>query len=423
MNPLYNTGIRLYGFAARLASLKSRKVKTMLRGQRVTRKITDSDIPGGGFDIWFHVASLGEFEQARPVIEKLKQTRPELKILLSFFSPSGYEVRKNYPLVDKVVYLPFDTPRNVKRFLDVMKPGMAVFVKYEFWGNFLEQLSKRSIPTYLISAIFRPEQRFFRKGGGMFRKMLYKFKRIYVQDERSRELLSDIGVTNVEIVGDTRFDRVHDIMLSGKDVDGIETFRNGAEFTIVFGSSWGADETVYSGWLKNHKNVKAIIAPHEFNHARLVAMIKTFGKDETMLYSDYQTLVSNGKREEAERKIAQAHYLIIDCFGLLSRIYRHGDIAYIGGGFGVGIHNINEAAVYGIPVIFGPRYRKFKEAKDLIELKGGFTVDSEAGFNSLIDKLLSDNILLEKSGKTAGNYIRASLGATSKIVDAFDKSL
>ncbi len=417
MNPLYNTGIRAYRLAARLAALRSRKVATMLRGQKTTLDHLINNAPEGGFDIWFHVASLGEFEQARPLIEKLRAKYPKLKILLSFFSPSGYEVRKNYGLVDMVTYLPFDTPQNVREFLDAASPHVAVFVKYEFWGNYLQQLRKRGSNIFLISAIFRPKQRFFRKaGGGMFRKMLRCFDRLFVQDEASLKLLEGIGVNNVEIAGDTRFDRVNDIMLKGAPVPGMEAFVKGAEHTIVVGSSWQPDEDIYIPRLHRHENIKAVIAPHEFDEKRLALLLSRLGEDKAVLYSKFTALYEKDKALEAEELMTGAKYVIIDCFGLLSRIYRYGDISYVGGGFGVGIHNINEAAVYGRPVIFGPKYHKFKEAVDLIACGGAFSVAGEQDFDNVFERLVSDSCFLKESGLKASEYIKSHLGATDKIL-------
>lgn len=424
MNPLYNTGIRAYRLAARLAALRSRKVATMLRGQKTTLDNLVKNAPAGGFDIWFHVASLGEFEQARPLIEKLRASRPQIRILLSFFSPSGYEVRKEYNLADMVTYLPFDTPRLARKFIDAADPKVAVFVKYEFWGNYLQELRKRGTKTFLISAIFRPRQRFFRKtGGGMFRTMLRCFDRLFVQDGTSRGLLHDIGVDNVEIAGDTRFDRVNDIMLKGGEVAGMEIFSANATHTIVIGSSWQPDEDIYISWLHRHPDVKAIIAPHEFDGHRLSSLRSRLGEDKAMLYSSFTSLIDKGQAREAEKMIAGAGYLIIDCFGLLSKIYRYGDISYVGGGFGAGIHNINEAAVYGRPVVFGPKYGKFKEAVDLIACGGAFSIAGQQDFDRILDRLVSDGSFLKGSGLKASLYIRSHLGASDKILETLYPAL
>lgn len=408
MNPLYNFGISLYATAARMAALRSKKVQDMLAGQRATLDSLEEErkrIAPDGYDVWIHAASLGEFEQGRPLIERLRREHPEKKILLTFFSPSGYNVRKNYDKVDTVAYLPFDMPGNVSRFLDAAKPKMALFVKYEFWGNYLEQLRKRAIPTYIISAIFRPTQRFFRPGGDWARAMLRNFNHLYVQDEASRKLLAGRGIENVTVAGDTRFDRVTDIMNSVKDIKIVEYFIGQSSFTFIAGSSWPADEDNYIPWLKEHPEVKAIIAPHEFDRERLGLLRKRFDGGVRLLSELSFPSDLNGKER----------VLIIDCFGLLSSLYHYGSVAYIGGGFGAGIHNINEAAVYGMPVVFGPKHQKFKEASDLIVNGGGFEVKDKESTRTVLDKLLNDEETRHVAGTKAANYIKSNLGATDKI--------
>lgn len=417
MNLLYNTAISLYGAAAQVVSLRSRKVRKMLRGQHRTpellrRKLADK--PGA---VWFHASSLGEFEQGRPMIERLKREHPEVPVLLSFFSPSGYEVRKNYHFADAVVYLPFDTPKRVRRFLDIARPSMAIFIKYEFWGNYLEELHKRGIPTYIISAIFRPGQRFFRNVGGMFRKMLHGFDRLYVQDERSRRLLRVIGVENVTVAGDTRFDRVTDVMRSVVDIPGFPGFAPRAAVKFIAGSSWEADEEIYVPWLNAHPEVAFIIAPHEFNETRLEALRNRFTCGKVVLLSEWIGIIKKSRKEGAPLPgwLAEVRGVIVDSFGKLSTLYRFADVAYIGGGFGAGIHNLNEAAVYGMPVIFGPNHSKFKEAADLIACGGGFSVADRKEFEQAVDALLCDGGTLGKAGAAAGKYIRDNLGATDRI--------
>ncbi len=417
MNLLYNTAISLYGAAAQVVSLRSRKVRKMLRGQHRTpellrRKLADK--PGA---VWFHASSLGEFEQGRPMIERLKREHPEVPVLLSFFSPSGYEVRKNYHFADAVVYLPFDTPQRVRRFLDIAKPSMAIFIKYEFWGNYLEELHRRGIPTYLISSIFRPGQRFFRNIGGMFRKMLHCFDRLYVQDERSRRLLRVIGVENVTVAGDTRFDRVTDVMRSTVDIPGFPGFASEAKMKFIAGSSWEADEDVYVPWLNAHPEVAFIIAPHEFNETRLEALRNRFTGGKVVLLSEWIEIIKKSRKENKPLPgwLSEVRGVIVDSFGKLSTLYRFADIAYIGGGFGAGIHNLNEAAVYGIPVVFGPNHAKFKEAADLIACGGGFSVADKAEFNSTMEMFGSSAEALHKAGAEAGKYIRDNLGATDRI--------
>lgn len=416
MNPLYNTGIRLYGLAARVAALRSPKVRKMIQGQKRTLDTLRRRLGSRPGCIWFHASSLGEFEQGRPMIERLRREHPEKPILLSFFSPSGFEVRKNYPFVDAVVYLPFDTPSRVKKFLDAARPSMAIFIKYEFWGNYLKELRRRGIPTYIISSIFRPGQRFFRSVGGMFRRMLLCFDRLYVQDERSRRLLKLVGVENVTVAGDTRFDRVTDVMRSTVEIPGFPGFGKEAKLRFIAGSSWEADEDVYVPWLNAHPEVSFIIAPHEFNETRLEQLRNRFYGD-VILLSEWTREIKRAGLPSGEvpEYLKRVRGMIIDSFGRLSSLYRFADVAYIGGGFGAGIHNLNEAAVYGMPVIFGPNNVKFKEAADLVVCGGGFSVASREEFCHIIDILYGSPADLKLAGDAAGKYIRDHLGATDLI--------
>lgn len=358
--------------------------------------------------IWFHASSLGEFEQGRPLIEKIKAEHPEYKILLTFFSPSGYEVRKNYGGADVVCYLPFDTPYRVKKFLDLSKPVMAIFIKYEFWDNYLSELKRRNIPVYIVSAIFRKEQLFFKWYGGMYRKVLSYFTHIFVQDDASRELLSKYGVTNVSVFGDTRFDRVQDVYKNTKQVPMVELFvnnnRSDNQLTMVAGSSWQQDEEVYLNYFNEHPELKLIIAPHEIH------------KDHLMHIESMLKRPSIRLSEATEKDIKGKSCLIVDSFGLLSSIYRYGDLAYIGGGFGAGIHNVLEAAVYGIPVIFGPKYQKFKEARDLLQVGGAFSITDEKTFESKMEELSTYRDLLEAAGAAAGDFVKSNIGATNRII-------
>lgn len=401
---IYNLGIRSYSGAVAAASLHSDKCKKMRRGQKDTWRILEHKIEPGQKYVWIHTASLGEFEQGRPLIERIRRTRKDLKILLTFFSPSGYEVRKNYAEADAVCYLPFDTPANARRFVEMVQPVMAIFVKYEFWRNYLLELERRGTPTYLISAVFRPDQLFFRKGGGWYRRLLHCFSRIFVQDESSSHLLESAGVHSAVVAGDTRFDRVTDIMAGRRELPLLEAFR-GNRFTFMAGSSWPADEDIYFPWLDAHPEVGAVIAPHEFDRVRVERLVGRFpGQAVTWSYLTAHPEATEGKR-----------ILIMDCFGLLSSAYRYADMAYVGGGFGAGLHNINEAAVYGIPVIFGPNNHKFIEARELKAAGGGFEVNSSSDFSRSADKLLSDAALCKTSGEAAGRYIASKLGATDKI--------
>ena len=407
MDPIYNLGVATYRNIVRLgAAFRKPKAKLMLRGQRRCFRTLQRKLdPSGGY-IWIHASSLGEFEQGRPLIEMIKREQPDARILLTFFSPSGYEVRKNFSKVDTVVYLPFDLPGNVKQFLDLVQPSMAIFVKYEFWGNYLNALKRRGVPTYIISSIFRPKQIFFRPWGGIFRKMLKCFDTIFVQNEESRELLAGIGFKdNVIIAGDTRFDRVADVKAAAREFPLVAKFVEKAPFTLVMGSSWPPDEDIVLPYFNSHREMKLIIAPHEFDRHRLHTLMSKLSRP-ARFYS-----------EATQQNIESADCLIIDSFGLLSSLYRYGQAAYIGGGFGAGIHNINEAAVYNIPVIFGPKYQKFQEAFDLIALDGAMSIHDSDTFSAAMDPLLENEPLRLKCGKAAGGYIQSHLGGTKLIYD------
>lgn len=405
---MYSLIIHLYAFFIELISPFHKKARLMRLGQWKTNGILREKIDQNAKYIWFHASSLGEFEQGRPLIEKIKAEHPEYKILLTFFSPSGYEVRKNYGGADVVCYLPFDTPYRVKKFLDLSKPVMAIFIKYEFWDNYLSELKRRNIPVYIVSAIFRKEQLFFKWYGGMYRKVLSYFTHIFVQDDASRELLSKYGVTNVSVFGDTRFDRVQDVYKNTKQIPMVELFvnnnRSDNQLTMVAGSSWQQDEEVYLNYFNEHPELKLIIAPHEIH------------KDHLMHIESMLKRPSIRLSEATEKDIKGKSCLIVDSFGLLSSIYRYGDLAYIGGGFGAGIHNVLEAAVYGIPVIFGPKYQKFKEARDLLQVGGAFSITDEKAFESKMEELSTYRDLLEAAGAAAGDFVKSNIGATNRII-------
>ena len=403
MDFLYNTGISLYKLGVRAASLKNHKAKQLLEGQARTFSYLKERLSPGTRYIWIHAASLGEFEQGRPLIEMIKAKQPDAHIVLSFFSPSGYEVRKGYNMVDAVVYLPFDLPENVDKFINLVNPQMAIFIKYEFWGNYLKTLKRRGIPTYLVSAIFRPGQVFFKPWGGMFRELLSCFTTMFVQNAASRTLLNKIGFNNVEVAGDTRFDRVADVRNAAKDFPVVERFVSNSKFTLVAGSSWQPDEDIIVPYFNSHPGMKLILAPHEFDKERLDALLVKFKRP--------VSLYSCASADEME----QCDALVVDCFGILSSLYRYGQVAYVGGGFGAGIHNVNEAAVYGMPVVFGPNHKKFREATDLIACGGGFAIDGDEAFAKVMDKMLSNKAFLEKSGTIADKYIQSHLGATDLV--------
>lgn len=402
MRRLYNFGIFCYKHLVASVSHRNPKAGKLTKGQKEIFPYLEKTLDKNGGYIWIHASSLGEFEQGRPLIETIRRTYPERKILLTFFSPSGYEVRKNYNQVDAVCYLPFDLPGNVRRFLDLVKPQSAIFIKYEFWANYLTELKKRDIPTYIISAIFRPKQIFFRFYGGYFRKMLHCFTRLYVQDENSRKLLDSIGVRNVSVVGDTRFDRVVEISNSTDPNPLLERFV-GEKFVWVGGSTWPKDEEIILDYFNRHPEQKLILAPHEIHEEHLQSIIARLKRP----YLRYT--------QATEANVADADCLIIDCFGLLSSLYLYGKLAYIGGGFGVGIHNIAEAAVYSIPVIFGPNYHRFKEAINLIDNGGAFPIHDAASFESTIENFISNREALAQAGKSAGDYIKSHSGATAVI--------
>lgn len=400
---LYNSGIHAYTTGIRLAAVFNEKASLWIKGREGIREKIDSIARGEERLVWFHAASLGEFEQGRPVMEALKQAQPGTKILLTFFSPSGYEIRKDYKGADYILYLPADTPAAAQHFVEHFHPDAAVFVKYEFWYNYLYELHKRHIPTYLISAVFRTEQPFFKSWGGLHRQMLSFFSRLFVQNEASVELLRSIRVTNTEVTGDTRFDRVKEISASAKTIDKVAQFLQNAP-AVVCGSTWPPDEDLLIDYINNRTSkYKWIITPHEIGEGHIKSII---GKCERKIvrYSD----------EKAN--LAEANVLIIDCIGLLSSIYRYGKIAYIGGGFGAGIHNTLEAAVYGIPVVFGPKYQKFNEAVRLIQEGGGFSIGNACELTELFDSLTTNDNIIKAAGCAASKYVDSQLGATQIIM-------
>ena len=407
---MYSILIHFYAFIVALISPFHRKARLMRWGQWKTNRILREKIDRNAKYIWFHASSLGEFEQGRPMMEKIKQEHPDYKILLTFFSPSGYEVRKNYNGADVICYLPFDTPFRVKKFLRLANPVMAVFIKYEFWGNYLHELKKRGIPVYIISAIFRPDQLFFQWFGAPYRKMLYNFTHLFVQDERSKELLAEFDIRNVTVCGDTRFDRVLDICRQARELPNVERFvknEKGEQVqTLIAGSSWPQDEDIFIPYFNKHPELKLIIAPHEI-HQEHLTYIESLLKRPSVRLSE--VLQDNHLLEGKD-------CLIVDSFGMLSSIYRYGTIAYIGGGFGAGIHNTLDATVYGIPVLFGPRYQKFKEARDLIKVGGGFSISSKEEFTDKMDELLTNQQTLATAGKSAGNFVSGNAGATEQIL-------
>ena len=404
---MYSILIYLYIAGIKLAALFGhRKAKLMIEGHKNTFPLLAERLREGVPYFWFHVSSLGEFEQGRPVIERLRETHPEYRVVLTFFSPSGYESAKKYQSADIICYLPFDTRRNVARFLNLVKPQKAFFIKYEFWPNFLHGLKRRNIPVYSVSSIFRESQVFFKTFNWGYRKTLRCFNHIFVQNKKSKELLSGIGIDNVTIIGDTRFDRVVKIAADAKQLALVEAFAQGNK-VFVAGSSWGPDEEIFLRYFNERRNGwKLIIASHEVTETRL---------------SDIQSKF-NGKcvryTQASMDDVKNADCLLIDCFGLLSSIYRYGKVAYVGGGFGVGVHNLLEAAVYAMPVFFGPNNRKFQEAAKLKECGGGIEISDYAGFEKMMDIFVADDAVLKKAGDAAGKYVANNSGATHKLLKA-----
>lgn len=403
MRTLYNIGILTFKVLAHLAAPFSVKAKLWVKGQDEWAEILRSKISQNDRVFWIHCSSLGEFEQGRPVIEEVKKQRPGIKILLTFFSPSGYEIRKSYPGADCICYLPADTLSNVSRFLDLAHPEMVVFVKYEFWNNYISELHKKKVPLYLISAIFRPDQHFFKWYGSFFRNMLKGFEMIFVQDERSVELLTGIGLTRVIRAGDTRFDRVVQIAGGAKDIPQIDSFRK-REKLFLAGSSWRPDEEIIAQYINlDPGRMKWVFAPHEIGDANIERLEKLFTA-KCVRFSRYT---------ESE---SDARVLIIDNMGMLSSAYRYAYVAAVGGGFGKGIHNILEPACWGIPVLFGPRHEKFREALDLIRNGGGLTFSSFGSFRMIIDNLLDDETFYFKSARSASLYVNENAGATRMLM-------
>ena len=463
---MYNIAIYIYLIGVAIGSLFNKKIKKMWRGEREAVDLLKEKVDPTAKYVWFHAASLGEFEQGRPLIEQLRATHPEYKILLTFFSPSGYEVRKNYEGADIVCYLPLDTIRNARRFLRAVHPVMAFFIKYEFWYNYLHILRHRGVPVYSVSSIFRPGQVFFKWYGRNYAKVLHCITHFFVQNEVSLQLLKGIGIDEATVVGDTRFDRVLQIKEQAKELPIVEAFKgingkgdackdnlsedackddlsedackrvlsedackedlsedackedlsenackedlseNGCKGCKVFvaGSSWQPDEDIFIRFFNDHPDWKLIIAPH------------VIGEDHLAYILDKLQMKAVRYTQATEQSAAEARCLIIDCFGLLSTIYRYGEIAYVGGGFGVGIHNVPEAAVWGVPVLFGPNNKRFQEAQDLLACKGSFEVTDYDSFNTIISRLISDDQFRHQCGEASANYVKSRSGATDIIM-------
>ncbi len=402
---IYNLIIYLYLLGVAVYSRFNEKVRKMWRGERDAFRVLREKVDPSAQYVWFHAASLGEFEQGRPLMEQLRRDHPEYKILLTFFSPSGYEVRKNYEGADIICYLPLDTITNARRFLRTIRPVMAFFIKYEFWYNYLHILKHRGVPVYSVSSIFRPNQVFFKWYGRQYGRVLHCFTHFFVQNEISKELLAKIGITDVSVVGDTRFDRVLQIKEAAKQLPIVEEFvSNNEEGVFVAGSSWPPDEEIFIKYFNQHPEWKLIIAPHVIGEDHLRQIEKLLEDRKVLRYTS-----------AAEKMVNDYDVLIINCFGLLSSIYRYGDVAYVGGGFGVGIHNLLEAAVWDVPVFFGPNNQKFQEAQGL-KKSGGFEISNYEDFARQMDRFAADAEELRAQGKKAGSFVESLSGATAKVL-------
>ena len=428
---IYNVVIYFVLWGIAIASLFNEKVRKMWRGERDAFRVLRENVDPSEKYIWFHAASLGEFEQGRPLMERIRRDYPQYKILLTFYSPSGYEVRKNYEGADIICYMPVDTRLNAIRFLRLVRPVMAFFIKYEFWSNFLHILKYRNIPTYSVSSIFREDQVFFKWYGRSYANVLKCFTRFFVQNEESKRLLAGIGITDVDVVGDTRFDRVLQIKEAAKHLPICEAFRKGISAdgyssdgsltespagksasvpsqdykVFVAGSSWPPDEEIFIRFFNEHKDWRLLIAPHVIAEEHLKLILSLLKDKKVVRYT-----------QTSPEEAAGADVLIIDCFGLLSSMYHYGDVAYIGGGFGVGIHNTLEAAVWNMPVILGPNNKKFQEAQGLLKSGGGFEINTYEDFSGLMSSMMNDEAFLKQAGDKAGAFVAHLAGATDKIL-------
>jgi 3-deoxy-D-manno-octulosonic-acid transferase len=372
--------------------------------------------------IWFHFASLGEFEQGRPILEAIRNLHPEKKIAVTFFSPSGYEIRKNTPLADYVYYLPLDTAKNARNFIDTINPEIIVFTKYEYWFHFFNEANKRDIPLYIVSGIFRPGQVFFKWYGGFNRSILSLVSHFFLQDEASRQLLQGIGINNTSVSGDTRFDRVWANAQNPKVLPLIDEFKNGHKLFIA-GSTWSQDEALLAKLVSEYPDWKFIFAPHEIPGDKINALIDLLPEGKAITFSQLKSEAEGLKSGDFinQSLTSNLQSLVIDNIGMLSSLYAYADIAYIGGGFGVGIHNTLEAAAFGLPVIFGPNYQKFNEARELIALKAGFSINNETELKGIVETLINDEAFYDLTSKKVFNYVKENVGATKMIMKYIDK--
>jgi 3-deoxy-D-manno-octulosonic-acid transferase len=401
---IYNLLVIIASALLKLVALFSPKIKLFVDGRKHVFLALKQKIQPGDKTIWFHSASLGEYEQGLPVMEKIREQYPNHKIVLTFFSPSGYEIRKNTKAADVVVYLPMDTAANARKFMKLVHPEMAFFIKYEYWPNYLKELKKASVPTYLISGIFRKGQVFFKGYGGFYRQALKTFTHFFVQDANSKELLQSIGHHNVTVSGDTRFDRVSEILQRDNSLPFIEEFIDG-KTTIVFGSSWPKDETMFTDFINSAPNTKFIIAPHTIG-ADHIQQIKKSIQRNTVLFS-----------EKEGKNLAEYDVFIIDTIGILGKIYSYADIAYVGGGFGTsGLHNILEPAAFGIPVVIGPNHSKFPEAAAIIHFGGCLEAKDKASLEDIFSELVHNDDYRRETGFKAGTFINMNRGAVDVIM-------
>lgn len=406
MNLIYSLSIFLFSAVIRLVAPFNIKAKQMSKGRARVFPDLKSKITHDRPIVWVHCASLGEFEQGRPLIEAIKKTKPEYRILLTFFSPSGYEIRKNYELADYITYLPADTRKNAVALIDLVQPRMVFFIKYEFWHHFTGELKRRNIPLYLVSAIFRPNQLFFKKSpwAAWYRKMLFRFEHFFVQDDQSVQLLAQLGINQATKAGDTRFDRVAEIARNGKILPVVEKFKGNSKLVVV-GSSWKPDEELLAPYIEKHPEIKFVIAPHEIKRGNIERLINLL-KNSVICYT-----------EVTEKTDMNSQVLIVDTIGILSSIYKYADVAYIGGGFGVGIHNTLEAAIFGMPILFGPNYLKFQEAVNMVNLGVAFPVSEYAALEKNLNSVLTSDERRREISQKCTEYTRQNLGATAIILN------
>lgn len=408
---MYNIIMYIIQLGVAIGSIFNDKLRKMWQGERDAVQTLRKKVDPDADYIWFHAASLGEFEQGRPLMEQIKKSYPQYKILLTFFSPSGYEVRKNYEGADIITYLPIDTVGNARQFLRTVRPVMAFFIKYEFWYNYLHILQYRGIPAYSVSSIFRPDQVFFKWYGRGYGRVLKCFTRFFVQNEESKKLLESIGIHDTMVVGDTRFDRVLQIKEASKLLPIVERFVKGTpedpKKVFVAGSSWQPDEEIFLKYFNNHRDWKLIVAPHVIGEDHLKFIFSLIKDKKVVRYT-----------QATEDNVADADVLIIDCFGLLSSVYHYGDVAYVGGGFGVGIHNVLEAAVWGMPVLFGPNNKHFAEAQGLLQSGGGIEIEDYETFSLIMSQLSDDSAYYGTCGQEAGAFVQSLAGATKKVLSS-----